>query len=252
MKNLELITLVAYHQLLSLIYSKPFEYYETQDILFNSTFNHLQNASGTCGCDLKVGTCDAFCCCDAECNKSINRTLEWMFYHQCWINPAASQRFPKCYYKDRTASISDLFSPVRVLSQNYKKGLCVVYDNSGLNNTYRSDLFINTTSDLSEFINSVKIQADEQDFPTPSNLLEAYLNNSLGSLISSKGLTEKSFLGYDIGTPILISTRLTEYNIIGYELFKFPTKNPYGVCNLEGSYMKYQKPEKVSCGHKFV
>ena len=32
-----------------------------------------------------------------------------------------------------------MFSPVRVFSQNYKKGLCVVIDNANLNNTLNLD-----------------------------------------------------------------------------------------------------------------
>ena len=244
--NFTFILSILFHVLVNFTLSKLLDYTETYQILTNTTFSHLNNASEVCGCDIKFDACDAYCCCDPLCNNYINGTRQWTFNEECWINPAKSPRFPKCAYNDKISSLSDLFSPMRVLSQNYKKGLCVSTDNSGLNNTlHDSNINLITTEQFDDYVNNQIMQ---------KNITNVYpfKNDSIiiNNLISVKDSNIKSFSYYNINDDIIYGFKSSSSSETSYSILKLPITNILGVCENNMDSVSFLVPKQISCGIK--
>lgn len=245
-----LIALFVLQYCINFVYSLPFEYYDGGELLKSNTSSSLETASEACGCDLKPNSCDPYCCCDPICNNYKNGTLQWRFFSECWSNPVKAQRFPRCKYDDYQVSLKDLYSPLRVVSQNYKKGLCVSFDNSGLNNSLNikidreKESFINTTLEFDSFVQDEDIKFINETFP--------YLKDSssvtrIFPLNQDKFFNSTEFRNYSVGDNIVIFDSQSKYKSL-----KQPYKGVYGECEHNFSTVKFLSQNKITCGQKLV
>lgn len=232
---------------ISQILSRPYSLYDGGDIISNSEFSHLSNSSEVCACDFKPNTCDPYCCCDPLCNNYRNGTKQWEYYYECWIKSTKVHRYPKCLYSDQIYNLDDLYTPVRVLSQNYKKGLCVSFDNSGLNNTLQRDTKLNNTKDFENFLQDNDISFINETLPYYKNYtaIETIIPSSV---ISNFNASE--FKNYSINDNIIFKNN--SETATNYFTFKFPMKGLYGECEHDFDSVKYLKNNKITCGQILV
>ena len=149
---------------------------------------NINSISESCACNLKQNTCDAYCCCDETCLDISGGTDAWKEKGECWTNNKKIHRYPDCFNKEISSHINDLFSPIRLITQNYKKGLCVVIDNANLNNTlnierYRSfnDKTISSNYDdlIKYFGKEVTTDTNNINIVDTSEEFYSYLSNDL-------------------------------------------------------------------------
>ena len=161
---------------------KPYELYDMGSMYANNSFSHLSNATDYCSCDKKPNTCDPYCCCDPACNNYRNGTLQWMFFLQCHIDESESHRFPKCSYNDRIYNFKNLFSPIRIFTENYKSGMCVVFDNSKHNNslhknfTENDEFYMNNSIAFDSFLDKNEIANFSETYPYDKSFEDTVIN----------------------------------------------------------------------------
>jgi hypothetical protein len=249
LKYLFIIMLVIQY-IINYVNSLSVDYYDGGVLSANNTTSNLDTASEACGCDLKPNSCDPYCCCDPVCNNYRNGTLQWRFFSQCWNNPARAQRFPRCRYDDYQVSLKDLYSPIRVISQNYKKGLCVSFDNSGLNNSLNikidreSDSYINTTFEFESFIKDEKIKLINETLPYMKNTSNAVPNFPS---VSDRLFNSTEFRNYTVNDNLIVFDSKSKFKSL-----KIPYRGVYGECEHNFTAVKFLNSHKVTCGHKLV
>lgn len=229
------------------IFSKPYNLIQFDPIIVNSTFSHLQNASEYCSCDLKPGTCDPYCCCDPLCNNYRNGTLHWTFWRECHEKNINSNRLPNCLYKSKINYKNDLYSPIRFFSENYKKGLCVTFDNSNLNNSLHKNLdedneyYLNKSSNFYNYMNISNVKNVNSTLPFYKNIDLQYNFNKIVSTVF------QNFNGYKYRDDIIKYTT----NLL-YTNLKLPFEGMDGKCEHGMNKIKFMKEEKLSCGENFI
>lgn len=235
------------NSIISFIYNKPYNLIQFNPIVDNSTFSHLQNVSETCSCDLKPQTCDPYCCCDPLCNNYRNGTLHWTFWRECKESKISSNRLPNCLYDSQINYKIDLYTPIRIFSENYKKGLCVSFDNSKLNNSLHkefdedSEYFLNKSSNFYNYMDKMNVKNVNTTLPFYKDIDLQYNFNRVVSTVF------QNFKGYNYKDDIIKQTTSLVYTNL-----KLPFTGLDGRCEHGMNKIKFMKDEKITCGESFI
>ncbi|KAM3130419.1 hypothetical protein pb186bvf_017518 [Paramecium bursaria] len=105
-----------------------------------SIVNTQYSQTSTCLCDLTLGFCDIYCCCDAQCPST--QTQLWDLQQKCSDNYYAGlYSIPQCNLQTQK-SFLDLYSGLRI-AYNLIKRLGCLYSFSILTDTVKQSIFKN-------------------------------------------------------------------------------------------------------------
>ena len=134
--------------------------------------------------------------------------------------------------------IDDLFNPLRLYGENFRKGFCVIIDNSPDNKLALTDYGINNTTD---FDNAIKKYKEPVVFYNTSNL---YI--TIPALFDSSNISLTNYTGYNVDDPIV------KIDQTGIQTIKLPITDPYGRCKQNRDIVRFLKNKKMTCSYKMT
>jgi len=154
-------------------------------------------------------------------------------------------------YRDRSYNYKNLFSPIRIVTENYKSGMCVVFDNSGYNNslhknyTENDEFYMNNSIAFNSFITKNKIVNSSETYTYDKSFEETLLANF--PKLREKNYNISNYLAYKADEDIMILTQNLEHKNL-----RLPIMSPYGDCDHDFDSVKFLSKKKNSCGEKLV
>lgn len=231
-------TLFLLYYIITTILSTIPDYIETT--LIEDSARTIDSISNICGCDKNRDVCDPFCCCDDMCSKSSSATPSWKLKGECWKRQTQNFRSPDCYSKEGKASITDLYSPIRFISQNYKRGLCVIIDNENLDNSLN----------IEDNNSNIKTTEDYDNYVKDRSLSSRSINYSEYNMTTVNNTFDNISYSYSIGDDLLFLKKDDSKKTL-FKL-KFPSSNSYGKCINNIKSFKYLNSKKTSCGFELL